>query len=303
MDQEKNDLKNIQPFLEFKDRRFPYVTYALGITFIISASYFIGAGMLTEIIFGDEKMNFMAWINAGAQILFMLLPAMFASIPIPLHYRELFRLDFRLDKMILLYSFLALIAFQFFVSGYAVLQDLLIPEKIADEYDKLKDMIEEIYDTMLGGESYYAFLRAMTVGAVVPAIAEETLFRGFLQRSLEERMKPALAIALSGVFFGVIHFNPIDMIPLIIIGLFLGFLAYASKNILVPIIIHFANNAFAIIIFYSADVQELENSAEQLPPIFAAVLCFGGLLFVFLFCMLIYDRSKKREKMKYHEDM
>mgnify|MGYP006285526393 CR=1 FL=1 len=295
MDQGNNDLKDIQPLLEFKIRKFPYVAYALGITFIISAAYFIGAGMLTEIIFGDEKMNFIAWINAAAQILFMLLPALLASIPVPLHYRELFRLNIRMDKIIVLYSFMALIAFQFFVSGYAVLQDLIIPEKVADEYDKLKDMIEEIYDTILGGESLYAFLRAMTAGAVVPAIAEETLFRGFLQRSLEERMRPASAIALSGVFFGVIHFNPIDMIPLVIIGLFLGFLAYAGRNILLPIIIHFANNAFAIIIFYSAEAQELESSAGELSPVFAAVLCFGGLLFVFLFCRLIYDRSRKSE--------
>lgn len=277
---------------DLNNRPFPFVPYALGITFIISAAYFIGGGLLAEFMFGDEDMVVVSWLNAAAQLLFMLSPALLATIPMPVDFKVILRLNRNFDIGIFILSIIALISFQFFVSGYAVLQEALIPEALIDEYDKLREMIESIYNTVLGGESASAFIRALIVGAVVPAISEESLFRGFLQGSLEQKLRPLTAILISGFIFGMIHFNPIDMIPLIIIGIFLGFLAYASKNILLPIIIHFLNNAFAIVVFFSADAQEIEQSAESLSVQNAAVLSFGGLAITFLFCYMIYRRSK-----------
>ena len=41
--------------------------------------------------------------------------------------------------------------------------------------------------------------------AVTPAICEELAFRGFIQTSLEQRLKPITAILLTSFFFAVTH--------------------------------------------------------------------------------------------------
>jgi len=281
------------PYFELPKRDFPYVAYAIGMTLIISVFYFIGGGLLTEVFFGDEAVSLLAYLNAAAQILFMLLPVILASVPIPLKMKTLFRLDTSIDIQILSLAFLSLLSFQFFVSGYAGLQELLIPESLIDEYNSLNKMIEELYDSLLGGDTYLSFFRAILIGAIIPAISEEAVFRGFLQRSLEQKLKPIYAIVISGVLFGLIHFNPIDMVPLILIGVFLAYLAYISKNLLIPIIIHFANNAFAISMYYLSDTDLTGSSVESLSPTLSAIFCFSGLFITIYLCYVMYIRATK----------
>jgi membrane protease YdiL (CAAX protease family) len=263
-------------YLEIPMRDFPFIWYSLSITFIVLVIYFLGTGILSEFFFKDEEMSFMGYLNAGAQIMFLLFPVLLASYPIPLKFKTIFRLDRPLNIKILSLAFLALIFFQIFVSGYSVLQEHLIPNSLMYEYENLKETIEGLYHSLLGGDTYFDFLRSILIAAVVPAIAEEFVFRGFLQRTLEEKLKPVIAIIISGVFFGMIHFNPIDMLPLIMIGIFLGYLAYVSGSIIIPIIIHFANNAFAISVFYWADVDVTESAAGELSLMLSLLFCFGG---------------------------
>ncbi len=291
----ENDFNIVPQFMGDRPESFPYIAYSLGITFIISSAYFIGASLLTEFIFGDEKLNFIAYLNAVAQILFMLFPVLLATIPVPLGFKEIFRLNSKLDGKILVFALIGLISFQFFVSGYTVLQEALVPESLADEYQNLRDMIEKLYLSFLGGESLFAFIRAMIVGAIVPAIVEESLFRGFLQKSLEQKLKPISAIIITGIFFGLIHFNPIDMLPLMFIGFYLGYLAYISRNLWIPIIIHFANNLFAIIIIFSIDAQKLEQSTEELSPLNASIFCIIGLGITLMMCYFIHSHRKNKD--------
>jgi membrane protease YdiL (CAAX protease family) len=294
---EENHLEDAQEqtpqYLEMPKRDFPFIWYSLSITFIVLVIYFLGTGILSEFILNDETMITMGYLNAGAQIMFLLFPILFASYPIPLKFRTIFRWEEPLNIKILSLAFLALIFFQFFVSGYSVLQEHLIPNSLMYEYLKLKDNIEGLYHSLLGGDTYFDFLRSILIAAFVPAIAEEFVFRGFLQRSLEEKLKPVIAIIISGVFFGMIHFNPIDMLPLIMIGIFLGYLAYVSGNILIPIIIHFANNAFAISMFYLADVAVTDSAAGELSLMLSLLFCFGGLAFVLLICYMIYGMREQ----------
>ena len=100
------------------------------------------------------------------------------------------------------------------------------------------------------------------IGAVIPAISEEFLFRGFGQRALEEKNSVFFSVMVTGTIFGIIHFNLINLFPLILIGIFLGYLAHYSKNILIPIFIHFLNNAVSILFFYIGEPEVLSDEAN-----------------------------------------
>ncbi|MEF9952292.1 MAG: ABC transporter permease subunit/CPBP intramembrane protease [Clostridium sp.] len=87
----------------------------------------------------------------------------------------------------------------------------------------------------------------MLVVAVIPAICEETLFRGFIYGSLSKGGRYKLAIWVSAILFGAMHLSMIKLPSTTILGLVLAYSLYRSGSILVPIIIHFINNAFSVI--------------------------------------------------------
>ena len=81
---------------------------------------------------------------------------------------------------------------------------------------------------------------------LLPGLSEELLFRGV--------MIPALgydwfALIVSSVFFGVLHMNDRDswyyVSWAIIVGFALGYSAYATGNLLVPVVAHILTNLFS----------------------------------------------------------
>jgi membrane protease YdiL (CAAX protease family) len=78
---------------------------------------------------------------------------------------------------------------------------------------------------------------ACIVSALSAAVCEETGFRGYMQRPIENRHGPGLAILISSLFFMLLHLNKswalIGMVPIVFgAGLMLGTLARVSGTLL-----------------------------------------------------------------------
>lgn len=82
--------------------------------------------------------------------------------------------------------------------------------------------------------------------AVTPALCEEVLFRGYVQRQLERGMGILAGILLSGFVFGLYHLRLTQLLPLSALGIYMAYLAWRTGSLWVPIVVHFANNAFAV---------------------------------------------------------
>jgi len=91
-----------------------------------------------------------------------------------------------------------------------------------------------------------AFVIAATllVSAAVAGISEEAGFRGYMQRMMERRYGPAVAIFVSSVMFGLAHLSHgLRPVPLLFDtgwGALYGILAYLSGSIVPGIILHSA---------------------------------------------------------------
>jgi len=84
--------------------------------------------------------------------------------------------------------------------------------------------------------------------ALIPAIGEELIFRGCIQRILSRSMASVhLPIWITAILFSLLHFQFFGFVPRILLGAFLGYLFLYSKNIWLPIIAHFLNNAIAVL--------------------------------------------------------
>ena len=87
--------------------------------------------------------------------------------------------------------------------------------------------------------------------AGLAAFGEELLFRSLLQPFLIKICKNAhLGIFLASAIFSFIHFEFYGFLPRLVLGLLLGYMFFYSKSIWVPMLMHFANNATAVVIYY-----------------------------------------------------
>ncbi len=102
------------------------------------------------------------------------------------------------------------------------------------------------FDFTLAGARGGAFWLALVGIGVAPGIAEELLFRGFVQRGLEARLGPALAIVLAAALFGAFHGELWYALSAGVLGLYLGLAAHLAGSIRAAIACHAANNLLAV---------------------------------------------------------
>lgn len=108
--------------------------------------------------------------------------------------------------------------------------------------------------TELSESMYYllgdSFLKTLTVAAVIPAVCEEIMFRGFVFSALEKRMNYKAAILTGGLLFGAYHMNLVQFFTTSFIGMVICYVAYRTKSIIPGMIMHFVNNALSCITMY-----------------------------------------------------
>jgi len=101
--------------------------------------------------------------------------------------------------------------------------------------------------------------------AVIPAIGEELLFRGTVQPILQKKFKNHhVAIWVSAFIFSFIHFQFLGFLPRFFIGAFLGYLFYWSGSIWLSILVHFVNNATAVVMYYLFQHNYISYTSDEL---------------------------------------
>ena len=84
--------------------------------------------------------------------------------------------------------------------------------------------------------------------ALVPAISEETLFRGYILGSLKKKLAPRAVILITALLFGIFHMNLFQGIYAALLGAVLAGAVYLTESILPASIIHFTANLLAVIL-------------------------------------------------------
>ena len=135
---------------------------------------------------------------------------------------------------------------------------------LSDELDRIIQIFlpapEYILDLngLLQPESILGFFLLFIAVVIIAPLGEELLFRGFLQQILEKHWKDVTkAVLVTALFFAMIHMNPYWFVQIYILGILLGFLAWKTKSVLPPLILHGINNAMAM--FFS--FAEIENNS------------------------------------------
>ncbi|SFH10546.1 CPBP family intramembrane glutamic endopeptidase [Pedobacter insulae] len=132
---------------------------------------------------------------------------------------------------------------------------------------KMEDEAAKTTVAILKMKSVGDFLITLFVIAVMPAICEEFLFRGALQRIFLRWVRsPHLAIWISAIIFSVIHFQFYGFFPRLFLGAAFGYIYFWTGSLWYTIFAHFLNNGFAVSIAWYFQQKNLPlNSEEEIP--------------------------------------
>ena len=114
--------------------------------------------------------------------------------------------------------------------------------------------------------------------AIIAPIYEEIFMRGIILAGLLNRYSPKKAIIISALIFGISHFNVVQSVNAIVIGLILGMIYYKTNSLILCIAVHMTNNIFAMIM---GGAKEYMGYSPNIISFFLGVVIFicSALLF------------------------
>lgn len=164
---------------------------------------------------------------------------------------------------------------------------LPIPEWVRELEQSQMEVLERI---LTGSDMHIGFL-LLTV-AITPALCEEFLFRGYLQRQVERRWGIVTSIVVVGLLFGFYHLRLSQAAPLALLGMYLAFSVWATGSLWTGVLIHFLNNGFAVVASsYVASRPNLEIETVDTigVPVYLAAI---SLILVAGVCRMLYLRRR-----------
>jgi len=150
--------------------------------------------------------------------------------------------------------------------------------------------------------SWTSLIIAFFVISVFPPIGEEFLFRNGVLRGLKRRGYLTAAV-ITSVMFSLMHGNVDQLVHQFFVGMVLAFVMQVTGNLLAPMIIHFSNNFFALLLEFmmsgGGDTEAGEVTAEIGDGTYIIVLLlmviFGSVLLIMALKHFLRLEKDKRE--------
>ncbi|MGC9330719.1 MAG: CPBP family intramembrane glutamic endopeptidase [Bacteroidales bacterium] len=201
------------------------------------------------------NVNVLRAIQGISAIFTFLIPAYavaFISHPDPSHYLRINKIiDYMETIMVILLMISCIPVINLMAEWNATLN---LPDAL-DNLEKILISMEEsaqrMQEQLLAADNSIGLIVNLIVIAVLPAISEEFLFRGIIQRTLSDwTQNMHVAIIITGFLFSFVHFQFFGFLPRMFLGVLFGYLLYWTGNLWVPILAHFVNNAAATVWYY-----------------------------------------------------
>lgn len=194
--------------------------------------------------------------NTVGQVFGLLLPALWFARLHSSTWPAFLRLR-GADTRLVLLSLLGLVAIIPIVQVLGSWSDMLPwPDSIRAFEKQQMDLIERIL------MRDFSLVFTISMLALTPAICEEVLFRGFVQRQAERSLGIFWGIAFSGIVFGLYHMRLTQALALSVLGIYLAWITWRSGSLMPAVLVHLANNALAAILGKMSATGRLEADLE-----------------------------------------
>lgn len=125
------------------------------------------------------------------------------------------------------------------------------------------------------GPSGPEFALVLVCLALLPALIEELMFRGFITSAFSRRSAIA-AVLFPSILFGLFHFEPTQVAGTMVLGIGFGLVRVMTGSLLPGIAAHFTYNA-AVLIAVRYGTPEPDRPLQFLPLLVGGIVLTGGL--------------------------
>ncbi len=286
--------------------------FVILVTFII---FFIVAMLIAAPIFGLEAMlaqftnmdynnpetiDLLKYMQTAQSIGLFLLPPIIIAYMFQGSISKYLLLNWNFKKSLIFLSFATIIVANPLINFFGSLnENMSLPSWLAGLEEQMKSMEENaalLLEKFMDVKTTGGLLFNLFMIAVIPAFAEEFLFRGVIQRIFSDWAKNYhWGIWIAAILFSALHMQFYGFIPRMLLGVLFGYMLVWSGSMWVPILAHFFNNAVGVIGLYmigkgSIDpkIEDLGSSTEQLP------IAIGSLILTSLLLYLIYKTKTEK---------
>jgi len=306
--------REMKPFSQLMFALFVMVASVLAfmVVGILFALPFVGMNDLMNSLSANadtpESIYFLKYFQVLQSIGLFVVPPIILALLYHGNISEYLQIDRSTDKKTFLFAALTLLMVIPFINFLGEMNSQMrFPESLSDLENWMKTMegaAEIMIEKFMKVEGVSGLMFNIFMIAVLPALGEELMFRGVIQRIFTNWTRNHhWGIWISAFLFSAMHMQFYGFLPRMVLGGMFGYLLVWTGTMWVPILAHFVNNTMGVMGYYfinigviSKDIEELGTGSEKIPWALFSVTVTGFLLF------LIYRSEQSKRKMPMSQD-
>ena len=241
--------------------------------------------MPTEMLL-PENVNALRMIQVISTAAIFFLPAYFTALIVNRKPLKLLGFNTRFNAKQLLLSLVIIFCAALVAGSLAEINEMIpIPKSLEVLFKKLEDDYSSQVEAISNMKTFGDYIISIVMIALLPAVFEETFFRGGMQNLLTRSTKnPWLSIIITSIIFSIIHLSYYGFLARVCLGIVLGLIYYYSRSIWLNIAAHFFNNAFAVTQLYVLlqKGKTVKDAMDDKWPIWAGLIATVALYALFV---------------------
>ncbi|KOH43087.1 CPBP family intramembrane glutamic endopeptidase [Sunxiuqinia dokdonensis] len=160
----------------------------------------------------------------------------------------------------------------------------------------MEDSAAELIDRFIRVETTWGLLFNLFMIAVIPAVGEELLFRGVIQKIFTNMTRNYhWGIWISAFLFSGLHMQFFGFLPRMVLGALFGYLLVYSGSMWLPILAHFVNNALGVLALHAENKgSETMESVNQYADSMSASVVMAVLSLAIALVLLHFLKKRQR---------
>jgi len=153
-----------------------------------------------------------------------------------------------------------------------------------------------VTEAFLATDTFGGLLFNIFMIGFLPAVGEELLFRGVIQRLFRDITRSNhAAIWISAALFSALHMQFYGFLPRMLLGAIFGYFLVWGGSLWVPIIAHFINNASAVVVAYLYQNGTIDQDFNEIgtPSEGNSYIALISLVFVITLMRSFYIRETR----------
>lgn len=171
---------------------------------------------------------------------------------------------------------------------------IILPKALKTVADKWESNYEDGVAMFVNMKTIGDYAFSLFMIAILPAVFEEILFRGAIQKLLFDWSKNVqISLIITAILFSAVHTSIYGFLARFMLGYVLGYIYHYGKSLWLNILMHFINNGVAVTAIYFALKQgvSIKGSMEDSMPIWVLPVSLSAMITLLLFFKKETDKN------------